>query len=60
MTAIEAARDQNYASPMLRTGVNWVSTPTSLIGFSGFQTLVWDAATKTFKTDGGVVSVGAK
>jgi ABC-type branched-subunit amino acid transport system substrate-binding protein len=60
VTAIEAARDQNYASPMLRTGVNWVSTPTSLIGFSGFQTLVWDAASKTFKTDGGVISVGAK
>ncbi len=60
VTAIEASRDQDYASPMLRTGVTWQSTPTSLIGFSGFQTLIWDAANKTFKTDGGVISVGAK
>jgi ABC-type branched-subunit amino acid transport system substrate-binding protein len=60
LTALEAARDQNYASPMLRTGVNWVSTPTSLVGFSGFQTLVWSAADKKFNTDGGVVSVAAK
>ena len=56
---IEAARDQNYASPMLRTGVTWISTPTALTGFSGFQTLIWDAASKTFKTDGPVVSVGS-
>ncbi len=46
VTAIEAARDQDYASPMLRTGVTWQSTPTALIGFSGFQTLVWDASTQ--------------
>lgn len=56
---IEAARDQNYASPMLRTGVTWISTPTALTGFSGFQTLLWDAATKTFKPDGDIVSVGS-
>lgn len=59
VTAIEAARDQNYASPMLRTGVTWVSTPKSLVGFSGFQTLVWNSATKKFKKDGAVISVGA-
>jgi ABC-type branched-subunit amino acid transport system substrate-binding protein len=59
VTAIEAARDQDYASPMLGNGITWKSTPTSLIGFSGFQTEVWDATSKTFKPDGGVVSVGA-
>ncbi len=59
VTAIEASRDQNYASPMLRTGVKWVSTPKSLVGFSGFQTLVWNSATKKFKLDGSVISVGA-
>ena len=56
---IEAARDQNYASPMLRTGITWISTPTALTGFSGFQTLIWDASSKTFKPDGSIVSVGS-
>lgn len=60
VTAIEAARDQSYASPMLINGVKWDSTPTALIGFSGFQTEVWSAADKAFHPDGDVISVGAK
>ncbi len=60
VSVLQAARDQNYASPMLINGITWDSTPTSLIGFSGFQTEVWDAADKTFKPDGGIISVSAK
>ncbi|SDJ41473.1 ABC-type branched-chain amino acid transport system, substrate-binding protein [Frankineae bacterium MT45] len=60
VTAIQAARDQDYASPMLGTGITWQSTPTALVGFSGFQTLVWSASEKAFKKDGPVVSVAAK
>ena len=56
---IQAARDQSYASPMLRNGVLWVSTPTQLTGINGFQTTVWSAADKAFKAEGGVISVGA-
>lgn len=54
---IKAARDQSYACPMLINGIKWVSTPTDMIGFSGFQTLIWDAATKSFKPQGGVISL---
>ena len=59
-SVLQAARSQNYASPMLINGITWASTPTSLIGFSGFQTEIWDAADKTFKPDGGIISVSAK
>ncbi|MGN6606719.1 MAG: ABC transporter substrate-binding protein [Jatrophihabitans sp.] len=57
---IAAARDQDYACPMLGNGITWISKPDELVGFSGFQTQVWDAASKTFKPDGGVISIGAK
>lgn len=59
LTVIEAARDQNYACPMLVNGITWVSKPSQLIGFSGFQTLVWNASTKTFSVDGPIINVGA-
>jgi branched-chain amino acid transport system substrate-binding protein len=59
-SVIEAARNQTYASPMLRNGIKWVSTPTELTGFNAFQTLVWSAADKRFKTDGELISIGAK
>ena len=58
-SVIEAARDQTYASPMLINGINWVSTPTELIGMDAFQTFVWDAASQTFKAQGGLIKVGA-
>lgn len=54
---IKAARNQDYASPMLINGITWDSTPTELVGFSGFQTTVWNAATKTFSADGEVISL---
>ncbi|HEV7205215.1 MAG TPA: ABC transporter substrate-binding protein [Jatrophihabitans sp.] len=54
---IKAARNQDYASPMLINGITWNSTATELVGFSGFQTTVWDAATKTFSADGEVISL---
>lgn len=58
VSVLQAARDQDYASPMLVNGITWQSTPTQLVGFSGFQTLIWDAATKSFKVDGSIISVG--
>ena len=54
---IKAARNQNYACPMFTNGINWLSTPTDMVGFSGFQALQWDAAGKTFKADGAVISL---
>jgi branched-chain amino acid transport system substrate-binding protein len=58
--AIQAARDQSYASPMLPNGVKWISTPTELIGFSAFQTTVWSATDKVFHPTGDLVSLTAK
>ena len=54
---IKAARNQNYACPMFINGVNWLSTPTDMVGFSGFQALQWDASSKAFKADGAVISL---
>lgn len=56
-SVIEAARNQNYASPMFINGVTWVSTPTDMIGFSGFQTQVWSAKDKSFHPDGDVIPI---
>lgn len=56
---IDAARDQNYASPMLPNGVTWKSTPTAMIGFSGFQTEIWNAAKKQFVPQGAVIPLSA-
>jgi branched-chain amino acid transport system substrate-binding protein len=58
-TVIQAARDQNYTCPMLVNGVTWVSTTTQLTGFSGFQTMVWNAATQKFSPSGPIINVGA-
>ncbi|TWE07880.1 amino acid/amide ABC transporter substrate-binding protein (HAAT family) [Rudaeicoccus suwonensis] len=57
--AIRAARNMTYASPMLPNGISWISKPNELIGMSGFQTLVWNAATKTFTTQGGIIDLSA-
>ena len=54
-SVIQAARSQKYASPMLIDGIDWLSTPEQMTGFSGFQTMVWSAADKTFKPEGDVV-----
>jgi ABC-type branched-subunit amino acid transport system substrate-binding protein len=54
---LKAARDQDYKSPMLINGISWVSSPTDLLGVSGFQTMKWDAAAKTFKADGAPISL---
>lgn len=56
---ISAARNMTYASPMLANGISWISKPTELIGMSGFQTLVWDAASKSFKAEGGVIDLSS-
>jgi branched-chain amino acid transport system substrate-binding protein len=55
---IKAARDQSYECPMLINGIKWVSSPAQLLGFSAFQTTVWDAGTKAFKADGELISLG--
>jgi len=55
VSVIQAARDQSYASPMLIDGIEWLSTPTKMVGFSGFQTEVWSAADKAFKLEGKVI-----
>lgn len=54
-----AARNMTYASPMLANGISWISKPTALIGTSGFQTLVWDSSTKSFKAEGGVIDLSS-
>jgi ABC-type branched-subunit amino acid transport system substrate-binding protein len=59
VSVIQAARDQLYAPPIFIDGIKWESTPTSLTGINAFQTTVWSAATKTFKNEGGLISVGA-
>lgn len=54
---IKAARNMNYACPMFVNGITWLSTPTDMIGFSAFQTTVWDAKAKAFHADGGLISL---
>ena len=57
VSVIQAARDQSYACPMFIDGIKWDSTPTEMIGFSGFQTQVWNAADKAFTLEGGVIPI---
>lgn len=56
-SVIQAARNQNYASPMFIKGITWLSTPKEMTGFSGFQTTVWSAADKMFKLQGDVIPI---
>jgi ABC-type branched-subunit amino acid transport system substrate-binding protein len=56
-SVIQAARSQSYASPMLINGITWLSTPTAMTGFSGFQTMEWSAKDKMFKAQGQVISI---
>jgi ABC-type branched-subunit amino acid transport system substrate-binding protein len=56
-SVIQAARSQNYPSPMLINGITWLSTPTEMTGFSGFQTMQWSANDKAFKPVGKVIPI---
>ncbi len=60
LSAIQAARNQKYASPMFIDGINWESTATTLTGIDAFQTTVWNAADQSFHLDGSLISVAAK
>lgn len=55
LSIIEAARDQDYDSPMLRDGITWLGT-SDYLGVSAFQPIRFDAAAKRFVADGDVVS----
>lgn len=59
VSVIQAARNQAYAAPMLREGVEWLSSPDELIGISGFQTLAWSAADQAFQPEGDIIHVAA-
>lgn len=54
---IEAARDQDYASPLLTEGITWLSTPDRSAGVSGFEPVAWNAAEERFVPVGEVISV---
>jgi len=54
---IEAARDQDYASPMLIDGVKWVSSADRNAGVSGFAPYAWNAKEKRFINVGDVTSI---
>ena len=54
---IKAARDQDYASPLLSKGITWKATPTRPAGVSGFQAVAWSAADKRFVPSGDVISI---
>lgn len=54
---IEAARDQDYASPMLIDGVKWLSSADRNAGVSGFAPYAWKAADKRFVKVGDVTTI---
>ncbi|MBI1379134.1 MAG: ABC transporter substrate-binding protein [Frankiales bacterium] len=56
-SVIQAARNQNYPCPMFIDGITWLSTPTAMTGFSGFQTQVWNASKKMFDLEGNVIPI---
>ena len=57
LSVMEAARDQDYASPMLLNGITWFSEPDLLTGMSGFKPIKWVAADEVFVPAGDVVSI---
>ncbi|MFI5430184.1 ABC transporter substrate-binding protein [Aeromicrobium sp. UC242_57] len=57
LSVMEAARDQDYASPMLINGIKWFSTPDLLTGIDGFRPIKWVAADKAFVSAGDVISI---
>ncbi len=56
-SVIKAARDQDYASPLLLDGITWLSSADRSAGVSGFQPFKWDAKEQRFVSAGDVLSV---
>ncbi|NLA65388.1 MAG: ABC transporter substrate-binding protein [Leucobacter sp.] len=54
---ILAARDQNYAAPMLLDGITWKSTADRPAGVSGFAPIKWSFADQRFVSAGDVIQV---
>ncbi|MTB88089.1 ABC transporter substrate-binding protein [Aeromicrobium senzhongii] len=54
---MKAARDQDYASPVLLDGVTWKSTAERSGGVSGFGPFAWSHADKRFVSAGDVLDV---
>ncbi len=57
LSVMEAARDQDYASPMLINGIKWYSTPELLTGIDGFKPIKWVAADEEFVPAGDIINV---
>lgn len=57
LSVMEAARDQDYASPMLINGIKWYSTPELLTGIDGFKPIKWVAADEEFVPAGDIISI---
>ncbi|WP_456695911.1 ABC transporter substrate-binding protein [Aeromicrobium sp. P5_D10] len=57
LSVMEAAREQDYASPMLINGIKWFSQPDLLTGIDGFRPIKWVAADKAFVPAGDVISI---
>jgi branched-chain amino acid transport system substrate-binding protein len=57
VSIIEAARDQDYASPVLTNGIEWISTAERAAGVNGFAPIAWSTAQQRFVSAGDVVSV---
>jgi len=54
---IQAARDQDYDSPLLIDGITWKATATRPAGVSGFQAVAWNAKEKKFVVSGDVIAI---
>ena len=57
LSVMEAARDQDYASPMLINGIKWYSTPDLLVGIDGFKPIKWVAADEEFVPAGDIINI---
>lgn len=57
LSVMEAARDQDYAAPMLINGIKWFSQPDLLTGIDGFKPIKWVAAEERFVPAGDVVQI---
>lgn len=57
LSVMKAAREQDYASPMLIEGIKWYSTPELLVGIDGFKPIEWDADEQRFIPAGEIISI---
>lgn len=57
LSVMEAARDQDYASPMLINGIKWFSEPDLLTGIDGFRPTRWIAAEERFEPAGEIINI---